>query len=121
MTAAADPHLRYEKEAMYPPRTGIFGDAYVGKPLADHDSAIRNARELAWLAENDALTEQQAGRGVKLTRQILPHVIDCDGLAIIGESLPDDAVGRVLLVGKAAQEANLDLLAWAATAREPRA
>ena len=31
---------------MYPQLTGIVGDAYAGKLLADHDGAIRNAREL---------------------------------------------------------------------------
>lgn len=65
---------------MYPQLTGIFGDAYVGKLLADHDGAIRNAREMLWLAGNDALTEEQAKRGAGLTREILPHVCDCDGL-----------------------------------------
>jgi len=118
---AADPHFRYEEEAMYPQLTGIFGDAYVGKLLADHDGAIRNARELLWLAGHDELTEEQAGRGTELTRRILPHVSDCDGLTIMVETLPDEAVGRILSARKAALDAGLDLLTWAATARHRRA
>ena len=114
-------HFRYEEEAMYPQLAGIFGDAYVGKLLAGHDGAIRNARELLGLAGNDELTEEQAGRGTELTRQILPHVSDCDGLAIMVETLPGGAAGRILAARKAALGAGLDLLTWAATARDRRA
>lgn len=117
---ATGPHFRYE-EAMYPQLTGIFGDAYVGKLLADHDGAIRNARELLWLAGHDELTAEQAGRGTELTRQILLHVSECDRLAIMVETLPDDLVGRILRARKAALDAGLDLLTWAATARDRRA
>lgn len=115
---ATGPYFRYE-EAMYPQLTGIFGDAYAGKLLADQDGAIRDARELQRLAEHDELTEEQAGRGAKLIRQTLPHVSDSDGLTIMVETMPDDAADRILPAGKAAQEA--DLLTLAATARERRA
>jgi len=118
---AAGPHFRYEEETVYPALAGIFGDAYVGKLLADHDGAIRNARELLWLAGHDEFTEEQAGQGAELTRQILPHVSDCDGLAIMVETLPDNVVGRILSARKAALDAGLDLLTWAATARDHRA
>jgi hypothetical protein len=112
------PYFRYE-EAMYPQLTGIFGDTYAGKLLADQDGAIRDARELQRLAGHDELTEEQAGRGAELIRQILPHVSDSDGLTIMVETMPDDAADRILPARKAAQEA--DLLTWAATARERRA
>jgi hypothetical protein len=118
---ATGPHFRYEEEAMYPQLTGIFGGAYIGKLLADHDGAIRNARELVRLAGHDELTGQQAERGAELTRQILPHVSDCDGLTIMVETLPEETVSRILAVRKAALEANLDLLTWAAGPRERRA
>jgi hypothetical protein len=124
VTAVAEltgPHFRYEEEAMYPQLTSIFGDAYVAKLLADHDSAIRNARELQRLAGQDALTEEQARHGTDLTLQILPHVSDCDGLAIMVEVLPADGVDRILAARQAALEADLDLVTWAATARDRRA
>jgi len=92
------PYFRYE-EAMYPQLTGIFGDTYVSKLLADHDGAIRNARELQRLAGRETLTEEQAEQGVGLARQILPHVSDCDGLAIMIETLPGEAVSRILRPG----------------------
>lgn len=115
---ATGPHFRYEEEAMYPRLTAIFGDAYVAKLLADHDGAIRNACELQALAGHDGLTAQQAARGIELTRQILPHVSDCDGLSIMVETLPDEVSGAILLARNAALDAGLDLLTWAGTTRE---
>lgn len=117
VAAATGPHFRYEEEAMYPQLTGIFGDSYVGKLLAGHDGAIRNARELLWLAGSETLSEQQAEHGAALAQQILPHVSDCDGLAIMVETLPDDVVGRILAARRTALDANLDLLTWAASER----
>lgn len=121
IAVATGPHFRYEEEAMYPQLTGIFGDTYVSKLLADHDGAIRNARELQRLAGRETLTEEQAEQGVGLAQQILPHVSDCDGLAIMIETLPGEAVSRILTTRSAALEANLDLLTWAATERARRA
>ncbi|NUP47396.1 MAG: hemerythrin domain-containing protein [Catenulispora sp.] len=120
LTAVAEatgPHFRYEEEAMYPQLTGIFGDVYVGKLLADHDGAIRDSRELLALVGHDELTEEQAARGVELTRRILPHVSDCDGLTIMVETLPDEVVHDILWAREAALDAGLDLLDWAATTR----
>jgi len=107
---------------------GAFGDRDAGHARAliaavaeAAGGAIRNARELQRLAGHGELTEEQAGRGTELTRRILPHVGDCDGLTIMAEALPGDAADRILPAGKAAQKANLDWLSWAATARERRA
>jgi hypothetical protein len=106
---------------MYPQLTVIFGEAYAGKLLADHGGAIRNARELQHLAGYQSLTEQQAERAVELTRQILPHVSDCDRLSIMVEPLAKPAVGRSLASRHAALGAELDLPAWSATSRDRRA
>ncbi len=94
--AATGPHFRYEEESMYPQLVAIFGAEYVAKLLADHDGAIRNVRRLYGLAEHDRLTPRQAERGIALTRQILPHVSDCDGLSIMVETLPDETVDAIL-------------------------
>jgi hypothetical protein len=117
VAAATGPHFWYEEEAMYPELTGIFGEAYVAKLLADHDGAIGNTREILWLAGNETLTEEQAEHGAGLARQILPHVSDCDGLTIMVETLPDDVVSQILAARSAALETSLDLLTWAATTR----
>jgi hypothetical protein len=116
--AATGPHFRYEEESMYPQLVAIFGAEYVAKLLADHDGAIRNVRRLYGLAEHDRLTPRQAERGIALTRRILPHVSDCDGLSIMVETLPDETVDAILATRRDARAAGLNLLTWAATARE---
>jgi Hemerythrin HHE cation binding domain len=117
VAAATGTHFRYEEEAIYPQLVGIFGDAYVGKLLAGHDGAIRNTRELLWLAGNDPLTREQAERGAELARAILPHVSDCDGLAIMIETLPSEVASQILAARSTALDASLDLLTRAATER----
>ncbi|MDB1088313.1 hemerythrin domain-containing protein [Streptomyces sp. ACA25] len=118
---ATGPHFRYEEEAMYPQLVHIFGTTYVEKLLADHDGAIRNARELLGLSSLASLTPAQAARGVELTREILPHVSDCEGLSIMVETFPEADIDRILTTRAAAQDAGLDLLTWAATERDRRA
>ncbi|WP_051713121.1 hemerythrin domain-containing protein [Spirillospora albida] len=118
--SAMGPHFRYEEEAMYPRLVAIFGEAYVDKLLADHDGAVLNVREIYELAGKEALTEADAERGVELTRQILPHVSDCDGLSIMVETLPDETVDTILSTRRSARGAGLSLLDWAATDRERR-
>lgn len=86
--------------------------------LADHDGAIRDARELLALVEHNELTAEQSERGIELTRRILPHVSDCDGLTIMVETLPHDVVNEILWTRQAALDAGLDLLDWAAATRE---
>lgn len=115
--AATGPHFRYEEESMYPQLVAIFGDEYVDKLLADHDGAIRNVRLLRELAEHDELTPLRAERGIELTRQILPHVSDCDGLSIMVETFPEATVGDILSTRRAARAAGLPLLTWATTTR----
>ncbi|MFB4307155.1 hemerythrin domain-containing protein [Actinomadura sp. GTD37] len=116
--AATGPHFRYEEESMYPQLVAIFGAEYVAKLLADHDGAIRNVQRLYTLTGHDRLTPRQAERGIELTRQILPHVSDCDGLSIMVETLPEDTVDAILTTRRHARAAGLSLLTWAATARE---
>ncbi|GAA1869094.1 hemerythrin domain-containing protein [Actinomadura bangladeshensis] len=116
--AATGPHFRYEEESMYPQLVAVFGAEYVAKLLTDHDGAIRNVRRLYGLAEHDRLTPRLAEHGIALTRQILPHVSDCDGLSIMVETLPDDTVEAILATRRDARAAGLTLLTWAATARD---
>ncbi|SEL86839.1 hemerythrin domain-containing protein [Nonomuraea pusilla] len=126
LSAATGPHFRYEEEAMYPVLVSVFGREYVDKLLSDHDGTIRNVRELAELAElyrpadlywPDEPDEAQAAWGIELTREILPHVSDCDGLSLMVETLPEDDVVHILATRDVARESNLDLLTWAGTVR----
>ncbi|NRQ37074.1 hemerythrin domain-containing protein [Nonomuraea sp. NN258] len=123
VSALTGPHFRYEEEALYPGLVPIFGPGYVEKLLADHDDTIRNVRELTELADlalrNDLeeIDDDQAAWGIELTRELLPHLSDCDGLSIMVETLPEDDVVHLLATRDVVMETNLDLLTWAATVR----
>ena len=82
------PHMRYEEETMYPALVETFGPEYIEKMLQDHDRALGTAGRLMELASHDPITEGDVREAQRLLRGLLPHVSDCDGLAIILERLP---------------------------------
>jgi hypothetical protein len=111
------PHFRYEEEALYPALTQIFGAGYIEQLFRAHDGIIRTAFRLSQLAGRADLDDDEVDEAVKLTRSILPHVSDCDGLSIMVERLPEQAVQRVLDVRERSRDAGLDLLTWASEIR----
>lgn len=111
------PHFRYEEEALYPSLVEIFGEAYIEQLYGDHDRAIRTAKQLAQLAGQDALGEDEVSEAVRGVRSVLPHVSDCQGLAIMVECLSDAQVQAILDVRARSLEAGLNLLEWADTVR----
>ncbi len=117
VAALTGPHFRYEEEALYPALVGLFTPEYVEDLLGAHDRAIGAARTLVDLAARDRLSENDAALAVRLIRDVLPHVSDCDGLSIMVETLPEAAIARIFEARECARAANLDLLTWAATVR----
>jgi hypothetical protein len=115
--AVAGPHFRYEEEALYPVLTGIFGDRYVEHLNAEHDGAIDRARALVQLAEPDSPTDGDAQEAVRLVREILPHVSDCEGLSVMVEVLPEEDVRAVLEARARSQGDGLGLFEWADSIR----
>lgn len=113
----AGPHFRYEEESLYPDLVAIFGDEYIEKLLHDHDGAIDTARKLVVLGARDELTDDEIREAVRLTRSILPHVSDCDGLSIMVERLPDPEVEVIFATRERTRAAGLDLLRWATEVR----
>jgi hypothetical protein len=111
------PHFRYEEEAMYPALVEIFGEEYVQKLLEDHDRAIGTAQRLVELAGKETFTDEDVNEAIRLTRTILPHVSDCDGLSIMVERLPSQTVQHILDTRASSLDENLDLLSWATTVR----
>jgi len=47
----------------------------------------------------------------------MPHVSDCDGLAIMVETMAEDEVEAILTARQAALSENMSLLDWAASTR----
>lgn len=113
------PHFRYEEEAPYLTLVDTFGADYIQKLLHDHDLAIGTAKRLVEIAnrEGETLSTGDVERGVKLTRSILPHVSDCEGLSIMVERFGDESVRSVLVARERARSDNLNLLRWAETIR----
>jgi hypothetical protein len=111
------PHFRYEEEALYPALVHVFGADYVEKLLADHDLAIGSVGQLSELAARDTLDQAEAEEGVRLTRGILPHVSDCEGLTIVAELFSQDQLETVLAVRRKARAEGLGLLTWAVCTR----
>ena len=111
------PHFRYEEETLYPALVPVFGAEYIEKLLGDHDFAIASARRLVELTDGHGLSEEEQTRAVRLTRGILPHVSDCEGLTIMVELFPGPAVESVLDARERAREEGHDLLTWARDVR----
>ena len=112
------PHFRYEEEALYPALVPVFGPEYIEKLLGDHDLAIASARRLVELTDGREPSGDESDEAVRLTRGILPHVSDCEGLTIMVELFPEAALESVLDARARAREAGLDLLTWAGEIRK---
>ena len=113
IAALTGPHFRYEEESLYPALTAFFGSQYVEKLLGDHDAAIGAAARLVEIAGQDALAGEDVSEATRLVRGILPHVSDCDGLALMVEVLEPEAVESILSTRERALEEGLGLLEWA--------
>lgn len=111
------PHFRYEEEALYPSLVEIFGEEYIEQLYGDHDRAIRTAKRLVQIAGKEALTEDDVKEAVRGVRSVLPHVSDCQGLAIMVECLSDTQVQAILDARERSLGAGLNLLQWADTVR----
>jgi len=95
MAAHAAPHFQYEQEALYPALADVHGDTYVEKLLEEHAQALEAAAQLAELAEQEELDAAAVEYGLELVRQLLPHVSDRDGLAVMVEVLEPEAIKKI--------------------------
>jgi len=109
MAAHAAPHFQYEQEALYPALADVHGDDYVEKLLEEHAGAVEAAQQLAALAEQEELDEEAAEYGLELVRQLLPHVSDRDGLAMMVEVLEPAAIEKIHQAQKKSNERRVSL------------
>ena len=89
MDEGVGPHMQYEEQTMYAALAQFLGDDYVARMLEDHDRMLGVAGRLGELAGHDTITDEDAAEAERLIRMQLPHVSDCDGLAIFIEALPE--------------------------------
>jgi hypothetical protein len=95
MATIAAPHFHYEQEAIYPALAELHGDEYVEKLIEEHARAVAAAQQLAELAAQEELDEEAAAYGLELVRQLLPHVSDRDGLAVMVEVMEPAAIKKI--------------------------
>lgn len=113
----AGPHFRFEEESLYPALRPFFSD-YVDKLYRDHDGAIATARTLAGLVSQENLTPEQAEEGRRRALELLIHVSDCQGLAIIMERMPQSDLDFIAERIVAARAEGRTLLDWADQVRQ---
>ncbi len=111
------PHFRYEEETLHPLLEPIVGKAQVEHLNREHDRVIVDTIYLAKLTGKERLGVSEARWGKRLVQQILPHVSDCDGLAIMVEIMPEAEVKSIFAAREAALKDNISLLEWASTIR----
>jgi Hemerythrin HHE cation binding domain len=104
LEAASGPHFYYEGEALYPALAELYGDEYVDRLQAEHEQTLAAARELTELAQADELSAEEAERALDLIGDLLPHVSECDGIAVMVEVLPTEQVKAIVKARKAAHQ-----------------
>ncbi len=113
MNADLGAHMRYEEETMYPALTSFFGPEYIEKMVEDHDRMLGAAGRLMELASHDPITEADGDEAERLLRGRLPHVTDCDGLAIIIETLPEESQRAIVESRDRCVAEGLTAMEWA--------
>ncbi len=115
--AHTGPHFRYEEEALHPLLEPIVGKVQVEHLNREHDRAIVDTIYMGRLTSEKHLSADEGRQGQRLVRRILPHVSDCDGLAVMVEKMADGDVETILAARQAALKDNIALLEWASETR----
>ena len=116
------PHFRFEEEALYPLLRRFLGDAYYESLLQAHDRVIRTARELARSLSKDTLTPEERRRLAEAIRtNILPHVVECEGLTVFADKLSREDLERLAEAMERARREAVPLLEWAERLRQRKA
>lgn len=111
------PHFRYEEETLYPALRVFLGE-YVDQLLKEHDGVIETARVCAEYLEQETLTDEEAKKAANAARELLIHVSNCDGLAILSERLDPAELKHLGDKLAEAREAGVPLLDWAEEIRK---
>jgi len=106
------PHFRFEEEALYPSLRLFLGE-YIDKLLKDHDGAIKTAKDLISLLDKGEISKEEGKEAAKITRSLLVHVSDCEGLAIIAERLSKNEIDKITERLLEARREGLSLVDWA--------
>lgn len=111
------PHFRYEEENLYPALRTLLGE-YVDTLVKEHDNVIDTAKVCASLLSKDSLTDQESQDATNAAMQMLIHVSNCDGLAILSERFTQQQIDDLGTRFEEARAAGVPLLTWAETIRK---
>lgn len=111
------PHFRYEEENLYPALRTLLGE-YVDTLVKEHDNVIDTAKVCASLLAKDTLTDQESQDATNAAMQMLIHVSNCDGLAILSERFTQQQIDNLGSRFDEARTAGVPLLTWAETIRK---
>ncbi|MDO8426866.1 MAG: hemerythrin domain-containing protein [Deltaproteobacteria bacterium] len=111
------PHFRYEEEHLYPALRTFLGE-YVDQLIKEHNNVIDTAKVCASLLSRDSLTDKESEEAAKAAMQLLIHVSNCDGLAILSERLSSKEMDRLAESYAEARTKGVPLLEWADTIRK---
>lgn len=111
------PHFRYEEEVLYPALRKFLGE-YVDQLLKEHDNVVGTAKVCAGLLAKDSLNDKESADAAQAAMQLLIHVSNCDGLAILSERFNQKEMDNLADKFADARKAGVPLLEWADTIRK---
>jgi hemerythrin len=113
------PHFRFEEESLYPLLQRFFGKAYYESLLRAHDRVIDTARKLAQALSKEQLAPEERRQLVEAIRtNILPHVVECEGLVLFAEKLSKAELESLAEAIERARREGVPLLEWAEKLRK---
>lgn len=113
------PHFRYEEEYLYPALKTFLGE-YVDQLVSEHDGVIATAKACSALLSKDTLDDKESEDATNAAMQLLIHVSNCDGLAILSERFSAKEIEELGNRFAEAREKGVPLLEWADTIRKNR-
>lgn len=111
------PHFRYEEEVLYPALRKFLGE-YVDQLIREHDNVVGTAKVCANLLAKDTLDDKESADASQAAMQLLIHVSNCDGLAILSERFNQKEMDNLADKFADARKAGVSLLDWADTIRK---
>jgi hypothetical protein len=104
--------FRYEEEAVLPALDHQIGSEQLGELTTAHDLVIRQVRRLEELLSTSPDGEEQIEHGRTLIHALLMQVARTAGLTLLIETLPQDALIRILQARERALIDGKDLYEW---------
>ncbi|CBE67842.1 MAG: hypothetical protein F9K13_03920 [Candidatus Methylomirabilis oxygeniifera] len=104
--------FRYEEDAVLPALDHHIGSEQLRELTAAHDLVIRHVRRLEGLLSTSPGGEEQIEQGRMLIHALLMQVACTAGLTLLIETLPQDALIRILQARERALVEGKDLYEW---------